>query len=85
MLTLFPGCAPANGEFLQVGGPEIHEVAVGPVHAGVIEPGPCRGRSAGRGRDDVVAVHRDPQVERPRVRDRSGRRDGDTSPRCRSA
>src|SRR5262249_61922397 len=31
-----------HGDFFQVSGPEIHEVAVGPVHAGVIEPGPFR-------------------------------------------
>jgi len=39
--------APANAPFFQVDGPEVHEVAVGPVHAGVIEPGhfrfQCRG------------------------------------------
>jgi Ni,Fe-hydrogenase III large subunit len=33
---------PAVTEFFQVGGPEVHEVAVGPVHAGVIEPGHFR-------------------------------------------
>jgi len=31
-----------EGEFFQVAGAEIHEVAVGPVHAGVIEPGHFR-------------------------------------------
>jgi Ni,Fe-hydrogenase III large subunit len=36
------GDAPANGVFYTVSGPEIHEVAVGPVHAGVIEPGHFR-------------------------------------------
>lgn len=39
--------APANAPFFRVEGGEIHEVAVGPVHAGVIEPGhfrfQCRG------------------------------------------
>lgn len=35
-----PGREP--GEFFQVAGAEIHEVAVGPVHAGVIEPGHFR-------------------------------------------
>lgn len=39
--------APANAPFFQVQGSEVHEVAVGPVHAGVIEPGhfrfQCRG------------------------------------------
>ncbi|MBP6865682.1 MAG: hydrogenase [Candidatus Didemnitutus sp.] len=39
--------APANGEFFRVGGSEIHEVAVGPVHAGVIEPGHFRFQCAG--------------------------------------
>lgn len=33
---------PGNYEFYQVDGDEIHEVAVGPVHAGVIEPGHFR-------------------------------------------
>ncbi len=36
------GVAPANGEFFLVNGREIHEVAVGPVHAGIIEPGHFR-------------------------------------------
>jgi Ni,Fe-hydrogenase III large subunit len=36
------GLAPANGEFFRVNGSEIHEVAVGPVHAGIIEPGHFR-------------------------------------------
>ncbi len=36
------GNAPANGEFFRVDGGEIHEVAVGPIHAGVIEPGHFR-------------------------------------------
>lgn len=34
--------APANAPFFRVEGGEIHEVAVGPVHAGVIEPGHFR-------------------------------------------
>jgi len=33
---------PAVGEFYRVEGDEVHEVAVGPVHAGVIEPGHFR-------------------------------------------
>jgi len=41
------GDHPAAREFFRVAGGEIHEVAVGPVHAGVIEPGhfrfQCRG------------------------------------------
>lgn len=41
------GAAPANGEFFRVDGGEIHEVAVGPVHAGVIEPGHFRFQCAG--------------------------------------
>jgi Ni,Fe-hydrogenase III large subunit len=41
------GNAPANGEFFRVSGSEIHEVAVGPVHAGVIEPGHFRFQCAG--------------------------------------
>lgn len=42
-----PGPAPANGEFFRVGGREVHEVAVGPIHAGVIEPGHFRFQCAG--------------------------------------
>lgn len=41
------GTAPAQGEFFRVEGREIHEVAVGPVHAGVIEPGHFRFQCAG--------------------------------------
>ncbi|MFA7230384.1 MAG: NADH-quinone oxidoreductase subunit C [Victivallaceae bacterium] len=33
---------PGVGDFFQVKGEEVHEVAVGPVHAGVIEPGHFR-------------------------------------------
>jgi len=33
---------PAVGDFFRVEGAEVHEVAVGPVHAGVIEPGHFR-------------------------------------------
>jgi Ni,Fe-hydrogenase III large subunit len=33
---------PATGNFFMVQGGEVHEVAVGPVHAGVIEPGHFR-------------------------------------------
>ncbi len=39
--------APAAGDFFRVGGGEIHEVAVGPVHAGIIEPGHFRFQCAG--------------------------------------
>ena len=39
--------APAVGEFFRVQGGEIHEVAVGPVHAGIIEPGHFRFQCAG--------------------------------------
>jgi Ni,Fe-hydrogenase III large subunit len=41
------GDHPANGKFFQVTGEEIHEVAVGPVHAGVIEPGHFRFQCSG--------------------------------------
>jgi Ni,Fe-hydrogenase III large subunit len=41
------GEAPANGEFFRVDGGEVHEVAVGPVHAGIIEPGHFRFQCAG--------------------------------------
>jgi Ni,Fe-hydrogenase III large subunit len=33
---------PCVGDFYRVNGPEVHEVAVGPVHAGIIEPGHFR-------------------------------------------
>ena len=36
------GDHPANGKFFEVDGGEIHEVSVGPVHAGIIEPGHFR-------------------------------------------
>ncbi len=35
-------CARAATDFFQVRGEEVHEVAVGPVHAGIIEPGHFR-------------------------------------------
>jgi len=40
----FPPAGPAIGkaDFFKVAGAEIHEVAVGPVHAGIIEPGHFR-------------------------------------------
>ncbi len=41
------GAAPSNAGFFQVEGGEVHEVAVGPVHAGVIEPGHFRFQCAG--------------------------------------
>lgn len=41
------GNAPANAEFFRVAGGEVHEVAVGPIHAGVIEPGHFRFQCAG--------------------------------------
>ncbi|MCF7849277.1 MAG: NADH-quinone oxidoreductase subunit C [Kiritimatiellales bacterium] len=37
-----PSSLPGSGDFYQVEGDEIHEVAVGPVHAGIIEPGHFR-------------------------------------------
>jgi Ni,Fe-hydrogenase III large subunit len=36
------GAGPAVGSWFQVEGSEVHEVAVGPVHAGIIEPGHFR-------------------------------------------
>lgn len=36
------GAGPATHDFFAVAGTEIHEVAVGPVHAGIIEPGHFR-------------------------------------------
>jgi Ni,Fe-hydrogenase III large subunit len=41
------GAGPAVGNFFQVEGREVHEVAVGPVHAGIIEPGHFRFQCAG--------------------------------------
>ncbi|MDD2763279.1 MAG: NADH-quinone oxidoreductase subunit C [Opitutaceae bacterium] len=41
------GDAPAAVDFFRVDGGEIHEVAVGPVHAGIIEPGHFRFQCAG--------------------------------------
>ena len=41
------GAGPAVGAFFQVEGREVHEVAVGPVHAGIIEPGHFRFQCAG--------------------------------------
>jgi Ni,Fe-hydrogenase III large subunit len=37
-----PASLPGSGDFYRVEGDEIHEVAVGPVHAGIIEPGHFR-------------------------------------------
>jgi len=41
------GGAPALRDFFRVDGREVHEVAVGPVHAGIIEPGHFRFQCAG--------------------------------------
>src|ERR1035438_10631121 len=41
------GAYPASGEFFRVEGREVHEVAVGPVHAGIIEPGHFRFQCSG--------------------------------------
>ncbi len=41
------GTAPAHAPFFRVEGREVHEVAVGPVHAGIIEPGHFRFQCAG--------------------------------------
>ena len=38
---------PGNTPFYQVTGESVHEVAVGPVHAGIIEPGHFRFQCAG--------------------------------------
>ncbi len=37
-----PGSVPGSADFFTVHGGQVHEVAVGPVHAGVIEPGHFR-------------------------------------------
>jgi len=42
-----PGARPGSIDFFRVDGGEIHEVAVGPVHAGIIEPGHFRFQCAG--------------------------------------
>ncbi len=39
---IVPNVQPPPTEFFRVDGPEIHEVAVGPIHASVIEPGHFR-------------------------------------------
>jgi Ni,Fe-hydrogenase III large subunit len=41
------GRGPAVGDYFRVQGHEVHEVAVGPVHAGIIEPGHFRFQCAG--------------------------------------
>lgn len=41
------GAGPAVADYFRVDGSEIHEVAVGPVHAGIIEPGHFRFQCAG--------------------------------------
>ena len=41
------GAGPAVGNFFRVDGREIHEVSVGPVHAGIIEPGHFRFQCSG--------------------------------------
>ncbi len=46
-VRLDAGTGPAVGDYFRVGGGEIHEVAVGPVHAGIIEPGHFRFQCAG--------------------------------------
>ena len=47
--TAEAGIVPGGGEFYKLEGEEVHEVSVGPVHAGVIEPGhfrfQCRGET----------------------------------------
>ena len=40
--TCFPSAGPGITDYFRVEGEEIHEVAVGPVHAGIIEPGHFR-------------------------------------------
>ena len=45
--------APSNAPFFRVEGGEVHEVAVGPVHAGIIEPGHFRFQCAG---EDVISL-----------------------------
>jgi len=41
------GRGPGVGNFIRVEGSEVHEVAVGPVHAGIIEPGHFRFQCSG--------------------------------------
>ena len=41
------GIVPGSGDFYRVEGDHVHEVAVGPVHAGVIEPGHFRFQCSG--------------------------------------
>ncbi len=42
-----PGARPGVTGFFRIEGPDIHEVAVGPVHAGIIEPGHFRMQAFG--------------------------------------
>jgi Ni,Fe-hydrogenase III large subunit len=46
-VRLDQGRGPAVGDYFRVEGHEVHEVAVGPVHAGIIEPGHFRFQCAG--------------------------------------
>ncbi len=45
--ALDPAVPPAAATFFRVEGPGVHEVAVGPVHAGIIEPGHFRFQCSG--------------------------------------
>ncbi|HEY8503681.1 MAG TPA: NADH-quinone oxidoreductase subunit C, partial [Gemmataceae bacterium] len=40
--AILPCVQPAGADYFKVRGEEVHEVAVGPIHAGVIEPGHFR-------------------------------------------
>lgn len=42
-----PGAQPGVAEYFRIEGAEVHEVAVGPVHAGIIEPGHFRFQAFG--------------------------------------
>lgn len=58
----FQHCLPGVTDYFQVHGEEVHEVAVGPVHAGIIEPGhfrfQCHGEHVVHGEISLGYQHR---------------------------
>ena len=65
------GRAAAGTDYFQVRGEEVHEVAVGPVHAGVIEPGHFRFQCHG---EKVFHAGNRAGLSAPRHRTAAGRR-----------
>ena len=64
---------PGVTDFFRMNGDEIHEVAVGPVHAGIIEPGHFRFQCHG---EDVSSSGNFARLPASRRRARAGRRPG---------